>query len=279
MGDLIDLSDPPTERKASELSLSADRKESNASSIRRKSIGKAPPPPPPRKPKSLRSNTWSSQDSSNQISRKPSQTPTPPNTRPNNPLPAVEKGADQDSVEYSYVAAAKAKANRAYQAMPAVRQYLPSVGSSSSIPHRSSDESQASSAREAPALPRRGITSTAASYAYSAGSKLAGYKSSVSSRVRGEDDGRPSSSDSTSTGDSTPPVNKKFELWKIRWARAKDLLDKQGVVLMKWRTGEDVADEAIRLVERNLREMGVEGYGKGKTGEGGGEAKVKDLKK
>lgn len=35
------------------------------------------------------------------------------------------------------------------------------------------------------------------------------------------------------------------------------------------------------MVEQTMREMGVEGYGngKGKTGKGGGEVKVKDLKR
>lgn len=39
--------------------------------------------------------------------------------------------------------------------------------------------------------------------------------------------------------------------------------------------------EAVKMVEKAMREMDVEGYGnsKGKTGEGGGEVKVKDLKR
>lgn len=51
--------------------------------------------------------------------------------------------------------------------------------------------------------------------------------------------------------------------------------------------GEDACVDACKLVEKHLREMGVEGYGdgakgkgpKGKTDEGGGEVKVKDVKK
>ena len=50
-------------------------------------------------------------------------------------------------------------------------------------------------------------------------------------------------------------------------------------MLKSWRKGEDVANTAIQLVEKNMKSMGVEGYGKGKTGEGGGEARVVDLKK
>lgn len=78
--------------------------------------------------------------------------------------------------------------------------------------------------------------------------------------------------------------NKKLDLWRQRWKRAKDILDDKGVELRSWRTGSDVCLEAVRLVERTMREMGVEGYGPNKegnerTGEGGGEVKVKDLKK
>jgi hypothetical protein len=83
------------------------------------------------------------------------------------------------------------------------------------------------------------------------------------------------------------PVNKKVDMWRRRWKRAKDILDAHHVELRSWRTGKDVCLEACRLVERHMREMGVEGYGdsavgkggKGKTGEGGGEVKVKDIKK
>lgn len=76
------------------------------------------------------------------------------------------------------------------------------------------------------------------------------------------------------------PPNKKLDLWKRRWKRAKDILDSKGVELRSWRVGNDVCLEAVQMVEKTMKEMGVEGYGgKGKTGEGGGEVKVKDLKR
>jgi hypothetical protein len=70
-------------------------------------------------------------------------------------------------------------------------------------------------------------------------------------------------------------------MWKQRWRRAQDILGPKGVMLRSWRTGNDVCLEAVHLVEKHMREMGVEGYGKSskKTGEGGGEVKVKDLKR
>jgi hypothetical protein len=53
------------------------------------------------------------------------------------------------------------------------------------------------------------------------------------------------------------------------------------VALRSWRVGSDVCLEAIQLVEKTLKEMNAEGYGhgKGKTGQGGGEMKVKDMKR
>ena len=80
-------------------------------------------------------------------------------------------------------------------------------------------------------------------------------------------------------------MNKKFDLWKRRYKRAKDILDAQGVTLRTWRVGADVCIDAVQLIERTITEMGVEGYGKsgrkgeGKTGEGGGGMKTKDMKR
>jgi len=78
------------------------------------------------------------------------------------------------------------------------------------------------------------------------------------------------------------PINKKLDLWRRRWKRAKEILDSQNVQLRAWRAGSDICLEAVQLVEKTMRDMKIEGYGhggKGKTGEGGGEMKVKDMKR
>ena len=62
-------------------------------------------------------------------------------------------------------------------------------------------------------------------------------------------------------GDSLPGtpgeagVGKKEFLWNQRWARAKALLDKNGVTLRSWRVGSDVADVCVRLAEHALRDI------------------------
>ena len=286
MEDLISFDDDPKQPAPKSVSHADLSELAEGPPPSKMSSSGKPLPARPNKPMSLRSNTVSSFDAtsdhpSTESGRGP---PAPPRSRKpnnNNPLPEVEaraKATEPES-EYSYMAAAKAKANRAYQAMPAVRGYLPSAiggGSSSSVASVKSFDSQTvGGLAQPPPLPRRGYKATAASYAYSAANKVSGYKSTVADKARGVD--RPSSSDSSSS--DGPPVNKKFELWKRRWARASELLAKEGVMLKTWRKGEDVADIAIKLVEKNMKDMGVEGYGKGKTGEGGGEVKVKDLKK
>ncbi|KKZ68367.1 hypothetical protein EMCG_05953 [[Emmonsia] crescens] len=60
-----------------------------------------------------------------------------------------------------------------------------------------------------------------------------------------------SSSIAPGLGPTGAPVvpNKREEMWKRRWARAKEILDRQGVVLMTWRVGEDVQDICMGLVE------------------------------
>ncbi len=63
-----------------------------------------------------------------------------------------------------------------------------------------------------------------------------------------------------------PTRSKKEELWLQRWARAKRILEREGVVLRSWRVGGDVMGEAVGLVERALKEEG----GKGGSSEGKG---------
>ena len=44
-------------------------------------------------------------------------------------------------------------------------------------------------------------------------------------------------------------------MWLRRWQKAKEIFEEKGVVLRSWRIGEDVADEAVRLVERAKKEQ------------------------
>jgi hypothetical protein len=287
MGDLIDFGDEADEAQKPSSNdnsrFNADLAELESPQIKRKSVaekGAKPPAPPPRpiKPLSLRSRTLSFENAphDSRVGNKPAESSHQTHQRtskPNNPLSDEEKQKKQPpSGDDSYISAASAKAAEAYNSMPNVSSYIP-FGSDLSLPQSVNSSSESLSTRQA-------LTAKAASYATSASNRINAYRSS---RADVSTLKRPDSSDSDlPSGASTPPINKKLELWNRRWARANELLSKEGVTLVKWRKGDDVAERAMKLVQNAMREMGVEGHngadGKRKTGKGGGEAKVKDLK-
>lgn len=67
----------------------------------------------------------------------------------------------------------------------------------------------------------------------------------------------------SSSGESgMPPAplpNKREELWRRRWERANEVLEKNGVLLGSWRVGSDAQPVCTWLVDEALREM--KGYG------------------
>ncbi|KAK5169232.1 hypothetical protein LTR04_006068 [Oleoguttula sp. CCFEE 6159] len=80
----------------------------------------------------------------------------------------------------------------------------------------------------------------------------------------------PQSSNGNFVG-AVPPLDKKVELWKRRWARAASVMEEKGVPLRSWRVGRDVEDVAVSLVDRAVSkgEGGtVEKAGEGQRGRG-----------
>lgn len=225
-------------------------------------------PPRPSKPLSLRSQTTNSSSEVSAIGSRGTPPPPPPprrsqpeGTSTHHPLSQSQSSADLTAPsEEGYLSSARNKVSAAYNSLPEVRSYMPGRTTSEA-------SSVTSSERAPPPPPRR---NTAAQTATGITKRM-----SWNSTDTSEDESyRP---------ESNAPVNKKLDLWKRRWKRAKDILDAQGVQLRSWRTGSDVCLEAVQLIDHNLTKMGVEGYGKskgkGKTGEGGGEMKTKNLKK
>ncbi|KAL9613570.1 MAG: hypothetical protein Q9167_001903 [Letrouitia subvulpina] len=113
-----------------------------------------------------------------------------------------------------------------------------SVESSERVPTVSS---ALSFKRPPPIPPRRNITSYPAAAAHYATNRLSGGWSGYNA-------------DGSSDDPEGNPVNKKEEMWLQRWARAKAILSKKGVVLRSWRVGTDVLDEAVKLVEKAQKE-------------------------
>lgn len=93
----------------------------------------------------------------------------------------------------------------------------------------------------------------AAAAATYASNHLSWTRSSAS--VDGSDDEFPG----TPAAYEPPSISKKVDLWHRRWKRAKDILDANHIELRRWRTGADVSLDAVALVERNLRDLSVDG--------------------
>ncbi|MCJ1238343.1 hypothetical protein MMC14_006332 [Varicellaria rhodocarpa] len=276
MGNLIDLDDPEPP-KINELQRSMTDMDllGPDQTYPPPSPGKAPPPRRPSKPQALRSSSGGHSDntpSTSQISSRKGP-PPPPKMRqssgPHNPsqptdpspLSQTHSVSSQSSTDPSfdrqgYRSAVRSKVSSAYNALPSVGNWtgtstLPSSQTLSTQSRPGADASRTlsiasgvSTPRSSPPIPpRRGLNSYPAAAAQYATNRL-GYGSSGTNSANVDD----------VNGNPMNPLSKKEELWRRRWERAKDMLEEKGVMLRSWRVGEDVADDAIRLIERAKRE-------------------------
>ncbi|EPE36117.1 hypothetical protein GLAREA_05455 [Glarea lozoyensis ATCC 20868] len=271
MGKLIDFDDEPSKSDVHESHRRIIPRSASdfqvLDSSRRKSApdgSERVPPPRPTKPEALRSLSRKGVASESSLDSKKTAPPPPKSRRSpaladsiSHPLSQAQSSSDlRSSDEEGYMRSARSKVYSVYNSLPEVRSYIPGHSSPSK------DLENRGGERAPPPPPRRTGTSGSIS-------------GNITKRM---------SWNSTDSSDDERPnvvVNKKLEMWKQRWRRAQDILGPKGVMLRTWRTGDDVCLDAVHLVEKNMREMGVEGYGKSskKTGEGGGEVKVKDLKR
>jgi phosphatidate phosphatase APP1 len=247
MGKLIDFDDEPDQASVPEPNrhaLSRSATDLAAFDIpRRKSVpnnaGRVPPPRPS-KPLALRGVTARPSDTTGKPSPPPPPKPRRPNQdgSPSHPLSQAQSSADLRDSNNGYLSSAQNAVSAAYNALPAVKSYMPG----SLRAWESSDALPSSSERAPPPPPRRG---TAASVTSTTPSRASTFNSN------GDSD------DELYRPNTNLPVNKKLD---------------------------DASLEAIQMIEKTLTEMGVEGYGKdkqgnGKTGKGGGEMKTKDMKR
>ena len=155
---------------------------------------------------------------------------------------------DSSHESYGYRSAVRNKVASAYNMLPSpVAYWNGTTQSTPTSPERSRPDSGTTSTSTStdskpppPVPPRRTLTSYPVAAAQYATHRL-GYGSN---EVATED----------INGNPISPLNKKEELWKRRWARAKDILEDKGVILRSWRVGEDAMEDAVRLVERARRE-------------------------
>jgi phosphatidate phosphatase APP1 len=186
---------------------------------------KGPPPPKPRR--SSRSVNPASANSQQEDRPQPARFYSSGPSAPPRPLGRTPTSSSMRSTlsgysghsEEGYVAAAQRRLNTAYNALPAIRSQSRDRGDGAP-----------------PVPPRRGITAVPAAAARWATGATGG------DPMAGGDGGLPGAS-----------YDKKEEMWKRRWARAEDIMQRQRIVLRTWRVGTDVMQECIQLVERELQ--------------------------
>jgi phosphatidate phosphatase APP1 len=294
MGKLIDFDDEPEEMSINEspkITSTRSLSDLEQTDSRRKSAleGAAKiPPARPVKPLALRSLATGSPSS---LASTRSAPPPPPPTRNSrgrpqtvnedptsqHPLSQTQNTSELKDPNHNqgYLSSARQKVASVYNALPTASTYLPPLPPRNAPPSLSP---HAAPDCEHPAPPRRGITATAAAYAGNSTNRLSWHAQSVDN----SDDESPNYA-SPPVSPRIEPVNKKVDLWKRRWRRAKAILDEQGVELHSWRTGQDMHADACKLVEGAMREMGVEGFDpngmRKEMREGGGEVEIKSIKK
>jgi len=234
-------------------------------------------PPPPVKPTRLRSpsnastvTVTSSEQSTFSLKPAPPPKPRKPSTsvRPTSPSPLHQAETvsanpprrphlqDKDRHQ-SYRAAAKQKLSAAYNALPSpsffskdgqglTHQYSPTCAGDQGLASSprsmtmvaggssSPGEKRPNNTRSIPAPPPRRPTSSYPG-------------SSAANRMSGSWNNDPAFGE--------PQLNKKEETWRRRWKRAKEIMDKEGVMLRTWRVGADVMDECVSVAEKELHRM------------------------
>lgn len=183
------------------------------------SDSKRGPPPPPRPRRSGRTEDTSSSEE-RPVPRTQSSSPQIPRDKPE--LPHRTASSQTQNSTYSdysyredegYLASARRQLATAYNSLPQVRSSSPDVGPGGST--------------------RRGLSS---------------YPAAAARWATGAVYGDPAAGGDGGAIGAT--YNKKEEMWKRRWARSEEIMNRDGVVLKTWRVGSDVMDECVRLVEQ-----------------------------
>ncbi|MCJ1309902.1 hypothetical protein MMC25_003563 [Agyrium rufum] len=278
--DLIDLSEPgPISHSQSTTALQGLSLDEPMNNIA-KSLG----PKPPAKPAALRSPSNESQmgsvtppTPSDTTTRKGPPPPPKPRkisrSRPTDSSPLAQSqlaSPPSNNQPSTYRAAVSQKVAAAYNYLPAAPSYFHGTASrdNASASTRPSNDRQtmesqgnlyqprsqstsrfSNSAGPPPVPPRRSLTSYPTAAANYATNRLGLSASGDNSENEG------------GFSNGTPPTtaqNKKEELWVRRWMRAKEILERNGVMLRSWRAGNDVMKVAVDLIDKENRRLQLE---------------------
>ncbi|KAI9749134.1 MAG: endocytosis defective- protein [Chaenotheca gracillima] len=237
-------------------------------------LNKKPPPPPPtpkpRRPLNLRAEE-SNGSAVSQHSSKDSEEKSNPGTQ-------VMSGTRQmiSSAYNRLPSGPGAFTSNAGGAMnsPSLpsRPANPSTRSTSYAPSSASSGNESTGSNKPappPPPPRRNITSYPAAAAQYASNRIGwttgpanpsstssqATTSGTSSRLAAYSTyGSGSGNSSNTNPNNGAPIDKKAELWKRRWTRAREVLASKGVELRSWRVGGDVVEESVKLIQRALKE-------------------------
>jgi len=233
---------------------------------------KVPPPPPARR------STATSTSSSTPTNAGPPPPPLsskPQFTRQNSNTPSIAPSftstTSTNTQAMGYREAARQKLSNAYNALPAApwnsgyvhtelnRNTSYSGGSEGSVgqaPRRTGT----GLSNYGPSAAARGVSN--ALVTYNDPGRLSGPEQSVAGRpyssVAGGGDPGGQYRNTGQGQNAGQAVNKRLELWAQRWTRAQEYCRERGVVLRSWRVGKDVRGECEKIVERALREDGVD---------------------
>ncbi|KAF2089921.1 actin patch protein 1 [Saccharata proteae CBS 121410] len=209
--------------------------------------GRSAAPMPPRKPVALRSP---STDSLTAEEFRPSTSPGPggkaPPPKPRRPSTSVRTNQPR---ERSPLAQSPIVADDAKPELPPKPTQRPETGYAASARNKIASAYNSLPAASSIATSSLGSSNASTYSTHTRNGSTNTLKPTATSSSQ-------ASSSYNSAPASNPNMSKKEELWRRRWARAQHILGEKGVVLMSWRVGSDVMEDAMKLVDEALEREG-----------------------
>ncbi|KAK0653212.1 Phosphatidate phosphatase APP1 [Lasiodiplodia hormozganensis] len=267
----------PPAKPSKPMRLRSPSQENISAAFRQASPAK-PAPPPIRRPST---EVKTSQARGLSPLGRPAHAPeAPPDAKASAPPPPPPRRTETSlSSQSTYAGAARNKLAQAYNSLPAASTLWngtsapsePSAGGTSSAaaeskkippppPPRRTGTSLTDGARDSPTSRTPTLSANSPSIGngdfenrrpYTANA-ASGSSTSLNTKPSFASNASGATPTSAPNGGAASTGNKREDLWRKRLARAEQTLGERGVVLRTWRVGEDVMDEALKLVSTTL---------------------------